>query len=163
MKPLENTWHQFLANFTYWPPGIWRKKKKTGFGFSFADPFKKIRMLQGTPKKKKKKKKSSPFISHSASKFLQTTKIISTNPKSAILYYSIIHQKEKSFVNQVSCKFKYMLFTKKKPNLFRKKKKKSLITTAVFSNLQLSGCLHNSPVCHSQSWPEPKPDWALGV
>ena len=96
-----------------------KKKKKTGFGFSFADPFKKMRMLQGTPKKKKK---SSPFISHSASKFLQTTKIISTNPKSAILYYSIIHQKEKSFVNQVSCKFKYMLFTKKKPNLFRKKK-----------------------------------------
>ena len=33
-----------------------KKKKKTGFGFSFADPFKKIRMLQGTPKKKKKKK-----------------------------------------------------------------------------------------------------------
>ena len=98
-----------------------KKKKKTGFGFSFADPFKKMRMLQGTPQKKKK---SSPFISHSASKFIQKTKIISTNPKSAILYYSIIHQKEKSFVNQVSCKFKYMLFTKKKPNLFRKKKKK---------------------------------------
>ena len=33
----------------------------------------------------------------------------------------IIHQKEKFFVNQVSYKFKYPSFTKKNPNLFRKK------------------------------------------
>ena len=38
-----------------------KKKKKTGFGFSFADPFKKMRMLQGTPKKKKNLAHSFPI------------------------------------------------------------------------------------------------------
>ena len=74
MKPSESTQHQFLANFTNWPQDFEKKKKKEWF--SFADllfflnpyggiwdaqilklvqknPFKKMRMIQGTQRKKK--------------------------------------------------------------------------------------------------------------
>ena len=56
--------------------------------------------------KKIKIQASRPFIAHSQSKFIQTTTKIFN--KSQIS--NIIHQKEKSFVNQVSQKFKNQSF-----------------------------------------------------
>ena len=135
MKPSESTQHQFLTNFTNWPQDFERKKKEW-FSSSFADllfflnpyggiwdaqilklvhknPFKKMRMIQGT----QRKKNIQPF---GCPQHLQ----IYTNNKNNFnksQINNIIHQKEKFFVNQVSYKFKYPLFTKKNPNLFRKK------------------------------------------
>ena len=63
---------------------------------------------------------------------------------------NIIHQKEKFFVNQVSYKFKYPSFTKKKnPNLFRKKIKIKLSSMPPPSFLTCNWLLASTtkPVC----------------